>query len=283
MGKAAQGLHTSQPAISRSIAGLESVLGVRLLERTAHGVEPTEYGRALLEGGAAVFDQLQQAVRKIAHLADPTAGEVRVGSTVFTAASFVCAVIDRFSRRHPKVTFRLVTAAAEGLHRELDERKVDFLVTRRFGANPGERLDFEPLFDEPLVVAAGIESRWARRRKIVLRDLANESWVLPPGESAISSIAAQAFAASGVDYPRAAVETLTPEVRMSLVVTGRFLSVFPASTVRFSDRRSEIKVLPVEFKTGRTPTGIVTLRNRSLSPVAMLFIEVAREVAKELR
>ena len=69
----------------------------------------------------------------------------------------------------------------------------------------------------------------------------------------------------------------------SLVVTGRFLSVFPASTVRFSDRRSEIKVLPVEFKTGRTPTGIVTLRNRSLSPVAMLFIEVAREVAKELR
>ena len=89
------------------------------------------------------------------------------------------------------------------------------------------------------------------------------------------------FAASGLGYPRAAVLTLTPEVRMSLVATGRFVSVFPASTVRFSDRRSEIKVLPVEFRTSRVPTGIVTLKNRSLSPVAKLFIETAREVAKE--
>jgi len=281
MGKAAQRLHTSQPAISRSIAGLEHLFDVRLLERTARGVEPTEYGRALVEGGSAVFDELQQASRKIAYLADPTAGEVRVGSTVFTAASFVSAVIDRFSRRHPKVTFRLVTAAWEELHRELNERKVDFLITRRFGSNPGERLDFESLFDEPFVVAAGVDSPWARRRKIALRELLNESWVLPPEESAIHSIAAQAFAASGVDYPRAAVLTLTPEVRMSLVATGRFVSVFPASMVRFSDRRSEIKVLPVEFKTGRVPTGIVTMKNRSLSPVAMLFIAAAREVAKE--
>lgn len=282
MGKAAQRLHTSQPAISRSIAGLEDVFGVRLLERTAQGVEPTEYGRALLEGGSAVLDELQQAARKIAHLADPGVGEVGVGSTVLTAASFVCAVIDRFSRRQPKVTFRLVTAAWEGLHRDLNQRKLDLLITRAFGSNSDKRLDFEPLFDEPFVIAAGVDSPWARRRKIALRELVNERWVLPPEESAISSIAARAFAASGLDYPKAAVLTLTPEVRMSLVATGRFVSVFPASTVRFSDRHSEIKVLPVEFKTGRVPTGIVTMKNRSLSPVAKLFIEFAREVAKEV-
>ena len=279
MGRAAQRLSTSQPAISRSIAGLEHALGVRLLERTAQGVEPTDYGRALLEGGGAAFDELLQAVKRIEFLADPASGEVRVGSTVFTAASFVSAVIDRLSRRHPNMRFQLTTASWEELHVQLRDRNVDFLVTRRFGADARDRLDFEFLFDESFVVVAGASSPLARLRKLALRDLASERWVLPPPESVISSIAMQAFAESGVDYPRAAVETLTPEVRMSLVATGRFITIFPASMVRFTARRSEIKVLPVRLGTARVPTGIVTLRNRSLGPAAKLFIQDSRDVA----
>jgi DNA-binding transcriptional LysR family regulator len=107
--------------------------------------------------------------------------------------------------------------------------------------------------------------------------------VLPPPESAISPIAMQAFAASGLDYPKAAVVTLTPEVRMSLVATGRFLTIFPASTMAFSDRGAEIKVLPVDLPVPRVPTGIVTLKNRSLNPAAKVFIDNAREVAKAVR
>ena len=283
MGKAAERLHTSQPAVSRSIAALEHAIGVRLLERTANGVEPTKYGRALLDGGVAVFDDLQQAVRKIEFLADPAAGSLRVGSTVFTASSFVSTVIDRILQRHPKMTFDLVTGAWEGLHRELRDRKVDLLVTRKFGPNPDDRLDFEFLFDDAFVVAAGTRSPWSRRRRIQLRELANQLWVLPPPESAISPIAMQAFAASGLDYPKAAVVTLTPEVRMSLVATGRFLTIFPASTMAFSDRGAEIKVLPVDLPVPRVPTGIVTLKHRSLNPVAKVFIDNAREVAKAVR
>ncbi len=279
MGKAAQRLHTSQPAISRSIAALEHAFAVRLLQRTAQGVEPTEYGRALLDGGVAVFDDLRQAVRNIEFLADPTAGEVRVGSTVFTAASFVCAVIDRVSRRYPQVKFHLVTGTWEGLHGELSERRVDLLITRRFGPNPDQRLDFEFLFDDSFVVAAGVQSPWARRRKIELRELVNESWVLPPPESVVSSIAMEAFRASGLDYPRATVVTLTPEVRMSLLATGRFITIFPASLVSFSAKRPELKVLPVKLPMARVPSGIVTLKNRSLGPVAKLFMQSAREVA----
>ena len=81
MNKAAAVLSTGQSAISRSIAELEHTVGVRLLERTARGVEPTKYGRALLQGGTAVFDELRQAVKNIEFLADPTAGEVRIGCT----------------------------------------------------------------------------------------------------------------------------------------------------------------------------------------------------------
>src|SRR5215470_17083142 len=80
MSKAAQVLNTTQPAISRSIADLEHIIGVRLLDRGRQGAEPTEYGRALLDGGVAMFDDLRRAVKSIEYLADPTTGDVRVGA-----------------------------------------------------------------------------------------------------------------------------------------------------------------------------------------------------------
>ena len=132
MGKAAERLNTSQPNISRSIAELEHTLGVRLLDRHRQGVEPTEYGRALLDCGVAVFDDLRQGVKNIEFLANPTAGELRIGSSAFLAASFVSAVIDRLSRRYPRFVFHLVTGPTEALRYELSERKVDLLIARRF-------------------------------------------------------------------------------------------------------------------------------------------------------
>src|SRR5215208_3480590 len=108
MSKAAALLNTTQPAFSRSIAELERTIGVRLLERTPQGVEPTEYGRALLDGGTAVFDDLRQAVKNIAFLADPTAGDVRIGSSPLLVASFVSALVDRLSRRYPRIMFHLM-------------------------------------------------------------------------------------------------------------------------------------------------------------------------------
>src|SRR6267378_2799742 len=94
MGKAAQRLNTTQPNISRSIAELEHTLGVRLLDRHRQGIEPTAYGRALLDCGVAVFDDLRQGVKNIEFLNDPTAGDVRIGSIAPLATSFVSAVID---------------------------------------------------------------------------------------------------------------------------------------------------------------------------------------------
>src|SRR5258707_3832268 len=79
MGKAAQRLNTTQPNISRSIAELERALGVRLLDRHRQGIEPTEYGRVLLDCGVAGFADLRQAGKNIEFLAGPAAcGRVSV-------------------------------------------------------------------------------------------------------------------------------------------------------------------------------------------------------------
>jgi DNA-binding transcriptional LysR family regulator len=283
MGRAAQRLNISQPAISRSIAELERALGVRLLDRHRQGIEATEYGRALLDCGVAVFDDLRQGVKNIEFLADPAAGEVRIGSTLTLAASFVSVVIDRLSRRYPRIMFHLVTGDVEVLHHELSERNVDLLIARRFGPIADERLGFEFFFDDSCVVAAGAHSPWARRRRVELAELVNEPWVLPArGSGIVGSIAMEAFGARGLDYPRTTVVIDSPQVRMSLLATGRFLTIFAASILRFSPKYPEIKALPVDLPIPRAPIGIVTLKNRTLSPVAQLFVEYAREVAKPL-
>ena len=109
----------------------------------------------------------------------------------------------------------------------------------------------------------------------------NEPWVLPPPESVIGAVAMEAFRASGLDYPRATVVTVPP--KCGSVSGDRALSHdFPDVRLKISHQRPEIKVLPVELPIARVPIGIVTLKNRTLSPVAQLFIEHAREVAKPL-
>jgi DNA-binding transcriptional LysR family regulator len=282
MGKAAQRLNTTQPNVSRSIADLEHALGVRLLDRHRQGIATTEYGRALLDCGVAVFDDLRQGVKNIEFLADPTAGEVRIGCNPFLATSFVSAVVDRLSRRYPRIVFHVAATLVEALQREVTERNVDLLIARRLGSFADERLEFETLFEDSNVIVAGAQNPWTRRRRIELSDLANEPWALPPPDSVNGSVAREAFRGSGVDYPRTTVVTYSGDMRLSLLATGRFLTIHPASLLRFPTKRPELKVLPIELPLAREQIGIITLKNRTLSPTARLFIEHAREVAKQL-
>ena len=123
MGKAAALLNTGQSAISRSIADLEHVLGARLLDRHRQGVEPTEYGRALLECGAAVFDDLRQGVNKIEHLADPGTGEVHIGSSLSMSEGIILTVIEQLTQQYPRVGFHVRPGVLPGLYDDVRTRR----------------------------------------------------------------------------------------------------------------------------------------------------------------
>jgi DNA-binding transcriptional LysR family regulator len=280
MGKAAERLNTSQPNISRSISELEHTLGVRLLDRHSQGIEPTEYGRALLDCGLTVFDGLRQGVKNIEHLADPTTGEVKVGSIIPLAAGFVANVVDRLSQRYPRMTFHIAATEAEALHRELCERNVDLVIIKRIGPFMDEQFSVETLFNDSYVVVVGAQHPLARRRKVELTELANQSWVLPAPDTAPGAALMEAFRANGLRYPRVNVVTLPTEVRATLLATGRFLSIFPATSLGILEERMKFKVLPVEMPFAPVPVTIVTLKNRTLSPAAQLFIDAARDLAK---
>src|SRR5712671_5043957 len=138
MSKAAERLGTSQPAVSRSIVDLEHSLGVRLVDRSPRGIEPTHYGRAIIKRGVAVFDELRQGVKDIEFLADPTAGELRIGCTEGVAAGPGFAVIDRLTRRHPGIVFDVRTGGAAALYRSLANRDVELVVAGIAGQVPEE-------------------------------------------------------------------------------------------------------------------------------------------------
>jgi DNA-binding transcriptional LysR family regulator len=280
MAKAAGQLSVSNPVVSKAIADLERAVGSRLLDRSPQGVEPTIYGRALLERGLIAFDELRQAVKRIEFLADPTEGEVRIGASIVIASGFVTAVVDRMSRLHPRIVFHLMAGESAITYRALEERNVDLVIARIFGPVAEQRMQAENLCDEFDVVVAGAQNPWTKRRRVKLSELMNEPWTLPPPDSLNGPIAAEAFRASRLDVPRATVITSTIPVRNALLATGRFLTIVPNSVLRFSTNCPQLKRLPIELKTKRRPIGIITLKNRTLSPVAQLFIDCARELAK---
>jgi DNA-binding transcriptional LysR family regulator len=131
MGRAAQRLNTTKPAGARGIAELEDALGVRLLDRSHRGVEPTTYGRALLHCAAAVFDDLRQGVRNIEFLSDPTLGEISIGGDEPIIAGLLSTVLGRLRRRYPGITVHMMhVGLLADQYRELRERRIDLVLGR---------------------------------------------------------------------------------------------------------------------------------------------------------
>jgi DNA-binding transcriptional LysR family regulator len=282
MVKAANQLGTSQPAISRSIAELEHALGARLLERGPRGIEPTLFGRAFIRRAIAALDELKEGVKEVKLLGDPTAGELSIGASVVIASGFVSAVLNQVAFEFPRMRFNLLAADAETTIGALKERTVDLLVIRVFTPIVDEQLKTEILYDEPHVVVAGAQSKWARRRKVKLADLVNEPWTLPAPLGPYAAYFVEAFRAEGLDYPRASIVTYMNPVRNALVSRGRFLTMAPESEVLFAGKHSGLKALPIDLPTMRIPVGIVTLKKRVLSPSAEFFIARCREFARPL-
>jgi DNA-binding transcriptional LysR family regulator len=280
MHKAAKRLATSQPAVSRAIGDLERALGVRLLDRTPTGIQPTLYGRAIIKRGLAVFDELNQCAKDIRSIEDPTSGELRIACSEYAAAGPVVAVIDLLTQRHPGMVFDVLTGPALSVSSALAERRVELAMTRVVDFTDQSNLVAENLFDDDFVVVAAMGNPWTRRRRIGLAELVNEPWTLPPREATIGTFAIDAFRARGLKPPRATVVTYSMHMRNRLLATGRFLTKLPTYAVTFFAKPPSLKILPVELDNARGTMALFTLKNRTLSPLAELFVKTARALLK---
>ena len=283
MARAASSLNISQPAVSKAIAALERVLNVRLLDRTPTGVEPTIYGRTLLHGGVAAFDELRQSLKQLRYLTDPSAGEIRVGCVQPLAIGFVAVLIERVSQRYPHLRFQVEEADTATLkERELRARKADLILARSAVPCPESDMEAEALFNDPLRVVVGATNPWTRRRLVRLSDLASEPWAIPPYDSVVGALIREAFDGSCVELPDPAVATISIPLNAKLLSAGRHISIMPNSLIYLRAKELGLKALPIVLPHRPSAVAILTLKNRTLSPVAKLFMEAARELAKRL-
>jgi DNA-binding transcriptional LysR family regulator len=280
MGKAASALNMSQPAVSKAIAYLEHALGVRLLDRSRQGAEPTPYGRALIKRGVAIFDELRQGVQDIGSLTDPTVGEIRMGGSEHTISAIYSPVVHEFSAKYPRMSFHIIVGDLRTMSRELEARHIDFVVSRMYSP-PSEEHSVEVLFEDPLVVVAGPNNALARRRKVEFAELLDEPWTLQPPENNFGAFARDALRAAGAS-PRITVATTSSNLRGEMLATGRYLTMVPRYWVLLPRKRSSLRVLPVEFPNTRLKVAIITLKNRSLSRATELFIDGVRAITKPL-
>jgi DNA-binding transcriptional LysR family regulator len=115
-----------------------------------------------------------------------------------------------------------------------------------------------------------------------LSDLAAESWAIPPYDSVVGALIREAFAGSGVELPDPAVTTLSIPVNVALLRASRHISIMPNSLIHLRAREFGLKALPIVLPHRPSTVAILTLKKRTLSPVANLFMKAARELAKPL-
>jgi DNA-binding transcriptional LysR family regulator len=272
MSRAADRLAVSHPVVSKTIANLEHILGVRLLDRTPQGTEPTAYGRALLACGTIIFDELRRGVQEIAFLSDPTVGELRIGTAAPYVDGLIPAVIARLAERFPKIRFHITDMDAVTLCGKLRERKLDLVVGRVLSTIFGDDLTAERLFEDRLHVVAGADNPWSRRRKLSLADLSGEPWLMPESDNIAMSLIAEAFASAGLALSAPQVVSNSITLRVRLIESGRFVAIMPESTLRFGAGRLRIKILPIRLRMETPPTVAISLKYRTPNPIAKLFI-----------
>jgi DNA-binding transcriptional LysR family regulator len=158
-------------------------------------------------------------------------------------------------------------------------RQADVVFSRRFGSNEAD-FAYEPFFEQQLFVVSGRKSRWANRRKVELADLTDEPWVLPDSANVIAPLIAECFRSNGLPQPAAQIVANSLRVRETMARRGHFLTILPSSSLYPNDVRASLKILPVALPVKSQLVEIITLKDRSVSPVTKLFLDSVRRSAR---
>ena len=281
MAKAARQLALSQPAISKAIAEMEHTLGVPLLERTTRGVHLTEFGTILRARGRVIFDELGEALGEIAHHADPSTGEVRIGTTE-PMAEVIASIVSRLSQQYPRIRYQVTMSDTGSLVRDLRARVFDVAITRWTYVPGQDDLDVDPLFQAALAVMADRGHRMARKRGLRLADLMEEAWCLSPPDTYLGRIVSAAFHAEGLSLPTATLTTVSIYMRLCLLAEGRFLTMLPRTMLLHPAVNTWLRALPLELPGPPGEISAITMKGRRVNAATRLFIAAGHEVAADI-
>jgi DNA-binding transcriptional LysR family regulator len=281
LAKAALSLSLSQPAVSKTIADLEVKLGVKLLDRTKSGVIPTLAGSKLICRAQNIFSEIHLGLHELADLEDPEGGHVRIGCGPIFAAGFVSAIVRRMLADRPRMKYTVFETGGTKL---LQDRVIDLIISRPPIHENLVNAEFEPLIDERVHIVSGADHPLASRPEVHLDDLRDMKWILPLPqiESSVGNTIEPILKYLEIDTRNITFQSMSGLLIFSMLSTGNFLSVLPASVLRENLWSSLVRVLQIEIPFAGGPVGLITIPGLALSSSAQHFVRCARSLSFEL-
>lgn len=284
-GQAAERLHITQPALSKSIRNLEQSLGVMLLERHPGGVVPTEYGKLFLDYAALITGEVDRALEEIQQLKGTGRGIVRVGAGATMMQYLIPQAVRAFvaGDDNAVVTFR------QGLRDELiaclRRGEVDIVVGSVGGLGHDEDLRQEVVLLDEIVVVADSAHPLASRESVSIAELGAYKWVLPDGTEGERNRLTRVLRTAGLPPPTCVISTPSSTFMATMLQQSEFLSYLPRALIQLESEYAHLVPLAIDTPIWDAVTVGVTYRRRGvmLAPVRRFInrlIEVGRGISK---
>lgn len=279
---ASKRLALTQPAISRTLADLEDILGARLMERTRAGITLTTAGETFLRYASASQSALDKGVTEIARSRRSSRLSVNVGVLATVAATPLPQAVRQFKAADPEVLVRIISGTNRELTQSLRQGELDFMVGRLASPEDMVGLDFEPLFQENLVgVVRKGHPLLSVADPLRLREAIDGFTILLPlAGTIIREDAEQLLISEGQGDATDMIETLSVEFGRAYVTSSDAVWLTPRGTVAEDISFGELNVLPLETGATRGTVGITCQKTARLSPHAGKLVKALRQVGK---
>lgn len=278
VGTAARILHVAQSAISEQIRDLESELEVALFDRSHRRIRLTEAGEQFLRDARLVLAAADRAVANVKKSVAGELGTLTVGFFVGGTGSFLSAILKEFRRRFPEVQVSLVEMAPGMQHKALEDGSIDIAFTRPVQPAYATRLRAEPFRIEPLFAVLPRSHALAASKRLLLRDLAGETFILndrshsPSVFDRVITLCAEA----GFSPRIGSTATVSSGV-IALVEAGDGIAILPEGSRRLGT--DDVVFVPLG-DAGAVVELVIAWSWQQESPVIGSFLEVARRWAR---
>ncbi|HVE10504.1 MAG TPA: pca operon transcription factor PcaQ [Paraburkholderia sp.] len=279
--KAAQSLSITQPAVSKTVAELEAILGVRLFERGRHGAVPTREALLFIPHASACVSALRQGVDLLARAGGEAAATLEIGVLPTLAAALVPGALRLFAARWPSVTVRIATASNTELLERLKAGAIEFAVGRLADPERMIGLSFEQLGSEPLIAVVHPAHPLATGEAPAAALLTGFPVVLPPFGTLIRQSAESLLAAWGVPPLSVFVEALSVSVGRALALDNGAVWFVPRSAVEYELEHALLVPLRLPAVSTAEPVGLILRTDAQPSPAGLALIDAVRTTGRQ--
>jgi DNA-binding transcriptional LysR family regulator len=261
---AADGVHLSQPALSRRIEKLEDALGVRLFDRTTRRVSLTAVGRDFSRKTRTLLDDLESSLLAIRDVAATQAGEVTVACVPSAVYYYLPEVIRRYHEKYPRIRVRIIDEAASAVLAVVIRGEADFGVN--FIGTQEPELDFQAILKERFVAACRRDHPLARKREVTWAELGHYDY-MTVSKSSGNRLLIDLALANQRDRPKWFYEVRHVATLLGFVEAGLGVAAVPQLAMPRKRHATLVGVPLVEPAVNRT-LGLIRRHGRTLPPAA---------------